>query len=310
MSNKIIIAFILVILSSLCKSEDFVSIAGSDWQRFLGDVRNQDSTGMCWAFSTVTYVETMYNILTRNKYRLSPQQLADNIPKYFKEDDECYLPRPGITGGSIKCALRYIQEQGIMTEYDYPFTMGGEKDNYNSSHITPIGIRDITPICNDGTNLEKYLCLKLILKTYGVVLASIHSVATGKQQEFILNQQTNHAVLLIGIVKDSNDLEYILYQNSGGTLWGYNGFGYIRMSDENETIYNNLNVLNELYVAEVYSMHQNNEVITIHKDTIEQNYTKYFVVVITLASLCSLLLLALVVVMIVAFSRQIVIAKV
>jgi hypothetical protein len=234
MSIKSIIFFFIITTIVLSEEQnndskqEFFSIIGDPWSRFLGDVKYQSDTGMCWAFSVVSYIETMYNILTRNKYRLSAQQIGDNIQKYFHEDDECFRNRPNFNGYSHKCALRYVEEQGIMTEYDYPFTNGGEKNKYNSSYTTPIGIKNIRQICTNGTKMEKLGCLVLNLQN-GPILAAIHGVADFIQDSYI-DKGVTHAVLLIDIVI-SNEKLYIKYQNSWSTLWGDRGFGYIRIDN-------------------------------------------------------------------------------
>jgi hypothetical protein len=133
-------ALILMCLIQLIRGEcdyGMTSMINSPWDSYLGEIRDQSNTRICWAFSTVTYLETMYNILTRNRYRLSPEQLSDNIPMYVADDPQCRMSRPAFTGGNHYCALSYVKQRGIMTEYDYPFAMGGEKLGSTIGVISP-----------------------------------------------------------------------------------------------------------------------------------------------------------------------------
>ena len=48
-----------------------------------GNIKDQKSTAMCWAFSATSFLEAHYNILTNNRMRLSVEQIGDNYNNYF-----------------------------------------------------------------------------------------------------------------------------------------------------------------------------------------------------------------------------------
>src|SRR5512145_1917974 len=90
-----------------CSNGDMgTSMGNFYWFLYRADVKEQGNTGMCWDFATVSYIETMYYILTKNKFRLSVQQVSDNIDEFFEQNPkyECkQAPRPAFNGGSSKC---------------------------------------------------------------------------------------------------------------------------------------------------------------------------------------------------------------
>jgi hypothetical protein len=238
----------------------------------MADVKDQLETGACWAFATIAYVETMYNLMTHNKYTLSPQQLTDNLHEYFLLNpyDGCEQSvRPMYTGGFPACALTYIQHQGIMTNYDYPFLGAGEKYSYNASYITPIGVRDVTKICLEGTMDERVWCLIAAIGK-GVVIAGV-SADTLDDSDFIdTSSQANHAVLLSDVCQYGNDT-YVAYQNSYGTVWKQGGHSaFLIKKGQNGEFINNHRVLDSLVVASVYNRYTSGVSLTIDRAVLVQ----------------------------------------
>lgn len=297
------IGWMLVVLISSVQSHCTnvgQSTIGSPYTLYLTDIKNQDTTGMCWSFSTTSYLESMYYILTKNKYRLSTQQLSDNIVEFFNQNPQygcesmSQTPRPSFNGiAELMCGLTYISHNGIMTEFDYPFVGGGEKYLYNASYITPIGVRNVRQVCQHLiTNEDKMKCLTLNLLN-GPILASINSQFDQNGLGVIDSvSPANHAILITDVCLINNQ-HYVEIQNSWGSLWGQGGYGYIPMTDNGQWI-NNLQVLNNLIVADVYNRYTNGQSLTIetkgYSDCSTQgqiilNLTVYLTIAITLIML-------------------------
>uniref|UniRef100_A0A0M3K3L4 Cathepsin F (inferred by orthology to a S. mansoni protein) n=1 Tax=Anisakis simplex TaxID=6269 RepID=A0A0M3K3L4_ANISI len=99
-------------------SDDEFKEAGFD--RFL-------KCGSCWAFATVATVETSYAINNRELRSLSEQQLLD-----------CDLVDNACNGGHVDTALQYIYDNGLMTEYDYPYVAHRQDTCYLHGATTTI----------------------------------------------------------------------------------------------------------------------------------------------------------------------------
>lgn len=278
---------------------------------YVSDVKDQSTTGMCWAFSTISWLETMYNILTRNRMLLSVEQVADNIEDFYSDNNNTLLygddlifqdcqgiiPRPAFNGGRQKCAVYYISKSGIMTEYAYPFTYGGAKDLYNVSIITPIGIRDITEISFDEMMNLNFTINNLInLMGYGVILTSVDANDL-QHNNYIVNDikeieyHLNHAILITGVVYNPIDMEYYLeFMNSWGDEFGLGGLGYIIITkNDGNQIVNNRGILTHWLFADVYDRYVAGESFNIDKvvltQIIDSNNKKYNDLLITVSVL-------------------------
>jgi len=275
--NWILIYICIFMMTSNCQ---FVSIIDSPWDSYLTKPKNQESTGMCWAFATATYMETMYYKLTGNMYTLSTQQLADNIANYVGKPEW----EPAFEGGDSALALFYVEEYGIMTEYNYPFTLGVQRNGkYDKNSITPIGVRHVSQICLHGGLSEKFGCLRDQLKR-SVVIASIVGQEDMMMYEFDLNSAVNHAVVLTDIINSGEDI-YVEYQNSWGSTWGINGRGYIRISNITG-FYNNAGIFNELILSEIYDRYAEGQTTVI-----SQKDLTYLSVLATMSSVLNILII-------------------
>lgn len=83
-----------------------------DWRdkNVIGQVRNQGNCGACWAYSTVSTIESMVAIKTNKLIELSTQQLIDCSTK------------EGCLGGDTCSALKWLTKNNITveTEKNYP----------------------------------------------------------------------------------------------------------------------------------------------------------------------------------------------
>ncbi len=204
--------------ADLLYGEDF------DWRNvggmnFLTPVKYQDHTGMCWAFSTVGALESMYKI-TRNDPTydpdLSEQQLA------------CAGVGDAIYGGVPDIAVAYFQSTGVVTEEELPFT----KTNYSPLWpLSPGWEERVYKIDSFTYFVSTAEVIKNNLKLYGPLVTemTVDNDWYGPEHG---SPRGSHAVLITGFHDDPSlpGGGYFIVKNSWGNWWGDQGYGKILYS--------------------------------------------------------------------------------
>lgn len=292
-------SLVIILLICICAGAQFSQCGEkndvSDWDNhdYAAKIRDQGSTGMCWAFATVAFLETSYAILTRNKYTLSPEQIGDNLIRYLQDDSSCIVTiRPTFHGmANLSCSLAYVQRAGIMTEYHYPFTSGGEKNNiYNRDYITPIGVRNITNYLTEEMGIGFALSIAITLLRISPVIVSICATQNGIELDIDETCMPDHAVMLVKLCVIGDQL-FAQYQNSWGGGWGSGGYGYILVGNTTSTQYfNNRRIFGNMITADVYDLFEDG--YTNHWDTtkIDEMLTGLMI-----AALCATIILAIII---------------
>jgi len=87
-----------------------------DWRSkgAVTPVKNQQSCGSCWAFSTVGAMEGAWAIASKQLVSLSEEQLV-----------ACSKQNHGCQGGSMELGFQYEEGTQVCTEKSYPYTSGG-----------------------------------------------------------------------------------------------------------------------------------------------------------------------------------------
>ncbi len=92
-------------------------------------VKDQQRTGSCWVFSTVSFIEAEALRITGKKFDLSEMYVL--YYSYIKKAIE-YLRWQGktqfSTGGLGHDVLNIVREYGIVPEKDYPFTISSDEE--------------------------------------------------------------------------------------------------------------------------------------------------------------------------------------
>lgn len=203
------------LIAGLLHAEDF------DWRdiggaNFVTPVKDQSQTGMCWAFSSVAALESMYKI-TRNDPTYNPdlseQQLA------------CAGVGDAIMGGLPSLALAYFKSTGIVTEEELPFTQSNDSPLWP---LSPGWKSRVYKIDAQSGLIGTVSTIKDSLKRYGPIITEmkVNQDWYGDEQG---NSQVGHAVLITGFHDDPAlpSGGYFIVKNSWGDSWGNEGYGKI-----------------------------------------------------------------------------------
>jgi len=177
-------------------------------------VKNQESCGSCWAFSTTGAIEGRYFIAKGQLNSLSEQDLVD-----------CSKENSGCDGGLMDYAFEFVKgNDGLCSEDDYPYVAYAQQcKEGNCTKEDPItSYRDVRATtaalesaCNDGPVAVAIEADQIFFQLYsgGVLTASC-------------GVSLDHGVLLVGYGTDGSD-DYWKVKNSWGKDWGESG--YIRL---------------------------------------------------------------------------------
>ena len=189
-----------------------------DWRKKykVSSVKNQESCGSCWAFSSVGAVESAWAIKHNVLYNLSEQELID-----------CSSQNNGCEGGSMDLAFQYIINNGLCSNLSYPYTAEEEQcDNTCKPLVQISNYSDIIP------NQEKMLMRAVQHQPVSVAIQankrSFQMYKSGIYSDPDCGFDLDHGVLLIGYGYDKTyDMDYWIIKNSWSESWGENG--YIRI---------------------------------------------------------------------------------
>ncbi|KAL5650596.1 hypothetical protein ACJX0J_041405, partial [Zea mays] len=172
----------------------------------------------CWAFSAVSSVESVNQIVTGEMVTLSEQELV-----------ECSTDggNSGCNGGLMDAAFDFIiKNGGIDTEDDYPYrAVDGKCDmNRKNARVVSIdGFEDVPE--NDEKSLQKAVAHQPVSVA---IEAGGREFQLYKSGVFSGSCTTNldHGVVAVGYGAE-NGKDYWIVRNSWGPKWGE--AGYIRM---------------------------------------------------------------------------------
>eukprot|EP00121_Abeoforma_whisleri_P002271 Awhi_evm1s2033 len=201
--------------------------AREKWSDCVGEVRNQQRCGSCWAFGATESLSDRFCIQGKKLGDLSPQNLLSC-------DGSCF----GCNGGTLPGAWNYLKRVGVVLDSCQPYISGTGKTGH-CSHT-----------CSDGEDVVYYKAKSSYSvttfmdlfegKTVSKIKAEVFSsgpveVAFTVYQDFMSYkggvyhhitgpQMGGHAVKLIGWTEDA-----WIIQNSWGPAWGEGGTFRIRM---------------------------------------------------------------------------------
>ncbi|KAH1028161.1 procathepsin L-like [Dendroctonus ponderosae] len=187
-------------------------------------VKDQGQCGSCWSFSATGAIEAQYFIAHNQLVSLSEQNLVDCTSSYGDY---------GCNGGLMDYAFKYVCDNGIMSESDYPYLGIDSTCNFDSSKAV-VKVKSFVDVTS-GSEPE----LQAAVGTVGPVSIAVDALGFQHYEEGVFDNDAclnsrlslNHGILAVGYGTD-NGQEYWLVKNSWGADWGEKGF--IRMSRNKE----------------------------------------------------------------------------
>jgi len=199
-----------------------------DWRNsgVVTPIKDQESCGSCWAFSSAETVESAYGMSTLKANGkaasiplLSPQQLVDCAPN----PDHCG-GSGGCEGSTQPLAFKYlIGAGGEDTESSYPYK--ARDGTCKAKGLTPA--ISITGSVELPTN--NYTALFNALVSEGPMAISVDASWGGYEEGVFspspsgIGTTIDHAVQLVGYGTEKGK-DYWLVRNSWGTSWGESGY--------------------------------------------------------------------------------------
>ncbi|KAE9041696.1 hypothetical protein PR003_g4003 [Phytophthora rubi] len=199
-----------------------VSSGSVDWSttECVAPIQSQGSCGSCWAFATVSAVESAQCIANGKTAltKYSEQQLVS-----------CNSQNWGCGGGAPEYALDYVQQNGLCTDDSYPYTSDvGYAYSCNSScEPQETGLSGYSQVSGEDELLSA-------IEEHPVIVAvasgnNVWKQYTGGVVSSCDTWELDHAVVAVGY-----DSSSIKIRNSWGTCWGEDGYMRLARSSSSQ----------------------------------------------------------------------------
>ncbi|XP_033742174.1 cathepsin O-like [Pecten maximus] len=197
-----------------------------DWRNFknqsyVSPVKNQNSCGGCWAFSTAELTESMYAI----QKHLPPPDLS------VQEIIDCAMYNSGCTGGDTCAAMQWLVDSHVplVSDKDYPLT--DESDYCKLLPTSSTGVKVSNYTCRSYLQNEQDM---LMLLSDGPLTVSVDATLWANYQGGIIQHHCgttiNHAVVIVGYDL-TGDIPYYIVRNSWGPDFGINGYLHVKIGE-------------------------------------------------------------------------------
>jgi C1A family cysteine protease len=194
-----------------------------DWRSSgcVSPIQDQGQCGSCWAFSSVSALESDYCLANGNTlYKLSEQQLVDCVKLCF-----------GCNGGNQSLAFNYYESHYAMSESSYPYTAKTGTCQYNSNNVTAVKTTGWTGVTGGQPDAMK---AALVNNPLAVAIQanqlSFQMYTSGIFTNTNCGTQLDHATNVVGW-GTSNGMDYWIMRNSWGVTWGMSGYMEIEIVD-------------------------------------------------------------------------------
>lgn len=198
-----------------------------DWREHgvVSPVKNQYKCGSCYAFAATEAIESAYAIKHKVKAPiLSPQNIIDC------DDNDL-----GCSGGLPNHVFKYVKENGICLENDYPYKSKENISCNNSNCTKKIYIKE----CQSVEPLNTYQMLRAVAQQPIVVGVEsdnpiFHLYKSGIIDSPLCGTNIDHFVVIVGYsISDNSSQSYWIVRNSWGTEYGENGYVRIAIDSDN-----------------------------------------------------------------------------
>ena len=193
-----------------------------DWRSSgcVSPIQDQGQCGSCWAFSSVSALESDYCIANGTLFKLSEQQLVDCVKLCF-----------GCNGGNQSLAFNYYESHYAMSESSYPYTAKTGTCQYNSNNVTAVKTTGWTGVTGGQPDAMK---AALVNNPLAVAIQanqlSFQMYTSGIFTNTNCGTQLDHATNVVGW-GTSNGMDYWIMRNSWGVTWGMSGYMEIEIVD-------------------------------------------------------------------------------
>ena len=193
-----------------------------DWaDKAVNPVRNQGMCGSCWAFSAAGALEGLSAISAGKTNVFSTQQLVDCAGGEYENE--------GCNGGEMDSAFRYVIDNGITTDSQYPYVAKDQKCAYTPA----MKVFQNSRCAEVPANQTKYLASAVFKQPVAIAVeADQLSFQFYRSGVFSGNCGTDldHGIVLTGY-GNLNGKDFWKCKNSWGASWGLNGYILIEKTD-------------------------------------------------------------------------------
>lgn len=213
-----------------------------DGQNFLPPVRNQESCGSCYSFSSMGMLAARFRVASNNTFKpvFSPQEIVS-----------CSEYAQGCEGGfPYLIAGKYAEDFGVVEESCYTYE-GKDSSCKNTTSCKRYYATNYQYVggyygaCNEDLmkvqlvkNGPMSVSFEVLEDFFSYSGGIYHHTGLGRNLgKFDPFQLTNHAVLLVGYGQDGETGEkFWSVKNSWGESWGENGYFRIRRGTDEVSI--------------------------------------------------------------------------
>jgi C1A family cysteine protease len=193
-----------------------------DWrnQGAVTPVKNQGQCGSCWAFSATEGSESAWFLAGHTLTELSPQEVVSC-------DNKC----AGCNGCDLPEAFSYIEQAGLESESEYPYTSGTTEQNgvckYSSSEVVAY-----ISSWSYATKTKNETEMQVNMYQYGPLSVCVDAETWQFYRGGIVTSncgtRLDHCVQAVGW-NQASSTPYWIVRNSWGVTWGEQGYIYIEM---------------------------------------------------------------------------------
>lgn len=215
--NSFPISNLEIFSSKLVDIPDSVNYAD---QGVVTPVKTQGSCGACWAFATISVIETQTMIVNNVLESLSEQQLVD-----------CDNANTDCDGGWIDMAFIYIiKAGGVMKGVDYPYIEKQGRCKFIPEEVAA-RVESFYAISQDEAEILKVVAEKgtvaIVLNAGPLQFYKRDDVVSGENCD---PKNLNHAVVIVGykdVIDQGIRKPVWIVRNSWGPGFGNDGYFYI-----------------------------------------------------------------------------------